>query len=389
MVDLRKLDPSGVNGGLQTYVEWLLPWLTAHHREEFSFLALARPHNLELAASLLGTDDAVCVASDVDRMLRPPGEEPAIALTTLSPQELAKRMRADVLYAPLGTVPFELPGLHSVALIADMLHRELPHCLPHPTIEQRERLLVPTVRNAKLLQCISRSAQKRLEFHYPEARGKTFLTYLPIQSRLNRAAPDPKDFTPPAVPYFFFPANFWPHKNHRALIVSYQAYVARAGDAAWDLMLCGGDYEGNLQVMRDLAESLGVQQKVHIPGYVDNATLEALWRHASALIFPSLHEGFGIPVLEAMAADLPVIAAHAYSLPEVAGDAALYFNPREHLEIAAQMVELSRNDVLRRDLVSRGREQLKKFDAEAEALQLVRALRGETPLRDKNSTMPE
>lgn len=379
MVDLRGLEPGGVNGGLQTYVEWLLPWLRENHRADHRFAALARAHNFELAASLLDEADLVLVEGREHRVLREPsGGSPLVALSSLRPEILARRLGVTTLYCPLGPLAFRDDRLRSIVLIADLLHRELPDCLKPETVELRDNYIREAVRYATFIQTISRSALSRLEHHYPAARGKCFHTYLPVQSRLGRGGTVQSAARLPEK-YFLYPANFWPHKNHRALLVAYQQYIDEAGDGSWDLVLCGSDYDGNLRELEKLADALGVGGKIHFPGYVTEAELAELWRRAAALVFPSLHEGFGIPLLEAMMMNLPVAAAHAYSLPEVAGDAAVYFNPRKPLQIASQMLEISRNESLRQQLVRKGRARLTEFDPARESSRLAMALSGHLP----------
>lgn len=373
MVDLRGLEPSGVNGGLQTYVEWLLPWLVAHHRNDFTFLALAGLHNAALVSTLLGSDDAVCVMATRDAVWRTGREAATVVSTSISPRKLAEEMRVDALYAPLGPLPFADPQIPSIALVADMLHRELPEYLKPEIVIHRENYLSPIIRDATLIQCISLSAEDRLQHHYPETQGRTFVTYLPVQSRLQKTPISADSLAVPQNRYFLYPANFWPHKNHRLLLTAFQDYVLKAGAAAWDLVLCGSDYDGNLREIQELANGLGLGGRIHLPGYVDEATLATLWRQASALIFPSLHEGFGIPLLEAMSVDIPVLSANGYSLPEVAGDAALYFDPRDASQITARMLQINFHEEIQHDLIQRGRSRLHAFDAAAESAKLVEA----------------
>jgi glycosyltransferase involved in cell wall biosynthesis len=380
------MQPSGVNGGLQTYIEWLMPWLVAHHRHEFSWLALGGPRNVSLVSSLLGVGDAVCVTAARDEVWRSGGHGPTIVASSMPLPLLAQKTGVKALYAPLGPLPWEEQSIPSITLVADMLHRELPETLKPEIVAHRELYLAPTIRNATLIQCISRSAEDRLHHHYPGTRGRTFVTYLPIQSRLLQTSAMKSNPAVPACRYFFYPANFWPHKNHRLLIRAFHEYVLNAGETAWDLVLCGSDYDGNMQNIRELTGSLDLGKKVHLPGYVDDVTLTELWRQASALIFPSLHEGFGIPLLEAMAVGIPVLSADAYSLPEVAGDAAIYLDPRDPAQMAARMLEFAANQDLRETLIQKGHARLSAFDPAAETVKLVEAFR--SLLSVKRKTLP-
>ena len=100
---------------------------------------------------------------------------------------------------------------------------------------------------------------------------------------------------------------------------------------------------------------------------MSDAGLAELWREAGALVFPSLHEGFGIPLLEAMRHRVPILCGPDYSLNEIAGDAALYFNPRKPIQIAARMKELAQNPDVAERLRTAGTERLARFRADDEA----------------------
>jgi glycosyltransferase involved in cell wall biosynthesis len=113
--------------------------------------------------------------------------------------------------------------------------------------------------------------------------------------------------------------------------------------------------------LRELAASLGDSGAVRFPGWVDGADLEGLYRAATAFAFPSLREGFGLPVLEAMRRGLPVACSNTSAVPEVAGDAALYFDPRRPEEIRAALERLLADGGLRAELAERGRRRAESF----------------------------
>ncbi len=126
------------------------------------------------------------------------------------------------------------------------------------------------------------------------------------------------------------------------------------------LVLVGGEGHGSEQVHRYIREK-GISARVRVLGYVDEAELGALYEAADLLLFPSLEEGFGLPVLEAMSHSLPVVTSNTSALPEVGGDAALYVNPQDPEEIARKTSEVIENKTLRENLVSRGRARAREF----------------------------
>jgi glycosyltransferase involved in cell wall biosynthesis len=126
--------------------------------------------------------------------------------------------------------------------------------------------------------------------------------------------------TAPREPFLLYPAKPWPHKNHARLLEAFA--LLRQERPELRLVLTGGG---------DLPQQEGVEQL----GRVSLDELAGLYRRASALVFPSLYEGFGQPPVEAMASGLPVAASNAASLPEVCGDAARLFDPESPAQIAA------------------------------------------------------
>ena len=154
-----------------------------------------------------------------------------------------------------------------------------------------------------------------------------------------------------------------PHKNLLALIGAL-ARIAPGGRPV--LVLAGYPTEHEAQ-LRERARTLGVEDDVRFPGWLSEVEVEGLWALAAAFVFPSLYEGFGLPVLEAMARGVPVACSNASSLPEVVGDAALLFDPREESAIADAVARLLSERVLRERLIAAGRERVHEFTWERTA----------------------
>ena len=148
------------------------------------------------------------------------------------------------------------------------------------------------------------------------------------------------------------------HKNQIALIQALPRLLERHPDAT--LVLAGAPTPHE-EELRAEARRLDLGDAVVFLGYVDDGDLEGLYRCATAFAFPSLNEGFGIPLLEAMARDLPVACANVSAMPEVAGDAALLFDPRSTEAVAAALIRVVGDEPLRAELVRRGRERLEAF----------------------------
>lgn len=142
-----------------------------------------------------------------------------------------------------------------------------------------------------------------------------------------------------------------PVKNLRRLLEA----LARFPSERRPVLLMPGYSTHYEHKLRQYAEELGLRADVRMPGWLPLEQIEGLWRTATCFVFPSLYEGFGAPVLEAMRRGVPVACSDRSSLPEVAGDAAQYFNPESPAEIAAAIEELLRDKSRRRELMERGR----------------------------------
>ena len=108
-------------------------------------------------------------------------------------------------------------------------------------------------------------------------------------------------------------------------------------------------------------EQHNLKERVHFTGYIDANDLPTIYSLAEGLVFPSFYEGFGLPILEAMACGCPVITSNVSSMPEVAGDAALLIDPKNTEAIAQAMASVISNEKLRKKLIEKGYEQVKKF----------------------------
>jgi O-antigen biosynthesis alpha-1,2-mannosyltransferase len=151
--------------------------------------------------------------------------------------------------------------------------------------------------------------------------------------------------------------------------------------ASWRLALAGAADGFGAAAELAAIESSPRKQDIDVLGYVTAEELDALYRRARIFAFPSLDEGFGMPVLEAMANSVAVITSQRSALPEVAGDAALLVNPEDTEQIAAALLRLASDETLRRDLARRGRQRALEFSWEsalAKTWDVYRELTGAT-----------
>ena len=152
-------------------------------------------------------------------------------------------------------------------------------------------------------------------------------------------------------PYLLVVGSRSPHKNFKRLVEA----LVQLGETPFDVVVAGGT---NAKVFTK-AEVLPGSVK-HV-GYVSDAELRALYEHADGFVHPSYYEGFGLPPLEAMACGCPVVVSNAASMPEVCGDAALYFDAHDSADLANKVQQLMRDEALRQRLRQSGRERAEHF----------------------------
>jgi glycosyltransferase involved in cell wall biosynthesis len=154
-----------------------------------------------------------------------------------------------------------------------------------------------------------------------------------------------------------------PHKNLAALIGALAAMPAQSRP----MLVLPGYATAHEQELRERAAAAGVAEHVRFLGWGSGAEIEGLWDLAEAFVFPSLYEGFGLPILEAMARGVPVACSNVSSLPEVAGEAALLFDPRDERAIAGALERLLGDPALRARLRAAGEERAREFTWERTA----------------------
>jgi alpha-1,3-rhamnosyl/mannosyltransferase len=174
------------------------------------------------------------------------------------------------------------------------------------------------------------------------APEKITITYVGVDDQFH---PMPAEETRPELlrslnldrPYTLFVGNLKPHKNVKTLVRAFSELAKHGNDG--DLVIVGDDRLGRPAILAEI-EVLGMQDRVKIFHGIETRLLASLYAAAEILVLPSFEEGFGLPVLEAMASGTPVACSRAASLPEVGGDAAEYFDPNSCSELAACLVRI-------------------------------------------------
>jgi glycosyltransferase involved in cell wall biosynthesis len=173
--------------------------------------------------------------------------------------------------------------------------------------------------------------------------------------------------------YILFTGGTEPRKNISRLIEAYRILVSRG--IKEKLVLVGGKYtptEPELDEVLDKMEILGLNGRIIMHGVErDTNKLASIYRGSKLVVYPSLQEDFGMVSIEAMACGVPLVASNAPSIPEIAGDAAIYFDPYDVEEMAEKIEKVLKDDQLRASLILRGKERVKRFSWENSARNLL------------------
>lgn len=160
-------------------------------------------------------------------------------------------------------------------------------------------------------------------------------------------------------PYFLYVGSLHPRKNLRNLMKAFEIFKKQQ-PFTYKLVIAGQAYWGN-EEMEKIYKSLNCKEDIVFTGRIDNETLRQLYGSAYALTYVSLFEGFGLPIVEAMNCDVPVICSNTTSMPEVGGDAVILVDPESPDSIAKAMSNLYNDEGLRKDLIEKGRQRRKMF----------------------------
>ncbi len=275
-----------------------------------------------------------------------PGDRPATRFAAMNAGRalpVLSRRDYDVVHYP-ATVPVpRVRGVPRVVSLLDVQHHELPQMFTGLEHRLRAWAYDGAARDADLVLTISEHARQGIVEHVGVPADRVLSIPLGVDhDRFTPDGPGPPDRLRLPERYVLYPANMWPHKNHARLL---DAFAALDDPELW-LILTGQTY-GNERL-------LAGHERVRHLGHVPAGDLPGLYRGASAVVFPSLFEGFGLPPLEAMACAVPVAASGRGSLAEVCGDTALLFDPEDRDAIAAAIGRVTRDEGLRARLRAAG-----------------------------------
>ncbi len=340
MVDMRKIDDSGIG----TYLRNVVPRVAAHC-ESLEFLLLGRQARIEPhfrgAANCRVVECNVRPLSSREQLTLPRAIPDGLAFFWATHFNIPLLYRGKLLVTVHDIMPMARPDL------SGGLHHYWYVRLMMAAIKARGSNILAVSEFTKTeIERLSRIAPDRIQVT-PLAAGDIWRTVVP------------REPAPPANPYLLFVGIVKPHKN---LITLLKAFEQVAAQVPYTLVVVG-EREA-LATKDDLSAAYAARlgERVAFTGRVSDDALEQWMAHATAYVAPSLYEGFGLPALEAMACGVPVLSSNAASLPEVCGDAALYFDPTQPRQLSELIVRLSQEPDLIRSMREKSLLRAAQFD---------------------------
>jgi glycosyltransferase involved in cell wall biosynthesis len=307
-ISLLTLAPGDL-GGSETYARGFLRALATARTLDYT--VFVPRHAVDAAGGL----PAVPVRT-LPGARRGPRRIPATRLAAAASRAVRKALSGvDVVHYPL-TVPIPAAHAPTVVTLQDLQHLDLSEHFSAARRRFRSRAYDAAAQKADAVVVTSQFVRARATELLGLDESRVHVIPLGVDHALFRAGDETRE------PFLLYPARLWPHKNHARLL---QAFVLlRSELPELRLVLTGGGLE-ELRPLPEGVESLGM---------VAPEELASLYRTAACVVFPSLYEGFGLPPLEAMASGCPVAASSAGAIPEICGDAAVYFDPKDPEAIA-------------------------------------------------------
>ncbi len=342
-----------------------------------NFLSFAAEQDKENAYVLFGNQKTEYVPAGSNQTLKIIPEGVTILWDQILLPLAIQKERVDVFLTPYFKAPLWHPS-KLVVIINDLIPLMVPVYRSAAYGPQRayfKFLTYLALRSADAIIAISDSTKRDIcrVFHTPEERISVIdLAVEPRYARIGTQAHAVVRKYGVTKKFIFYSGNFKPHKNVSALLTAY-AQLPEALRRE-HILLLGSPKDEGFPAVHQRVKDLGLQARVVFLDGIKEHDLPCFYGAASVFVFPSLYEGFGLPVLEAMAAGAPVVTSNVSSLPEVAGDAALLVDPADPSALAAAMKAVLEDGELRGRLIQKGRERSQEFSVERMGEQIVKVL---------------
>lgn len=292
----------------------------------------------------------------------------------------ARLNKCDILFCTDYFVPYFTPGFKAIPVFYDTFFYEYSDHYNKQWLKLFKWIGVNAAKKAPLVITITEYARNRISHFTGIDRSKVKSIHL-APKKMAVAEPDPEYSPAFKIPTSKFILHVGTQEKRKNLVRLIEAFklLRLAGHTDYSLVLVGQpspkmDMDDSTAI-QEAIDRLDLRKYVIMPGYASDNDLAYFYKHARIYTFPSINEGFGLPVLEAFHHKLPVIVANNTCLPEVGGDAVLCFDPFNTEDISRKMKDLIEDEKLRSELIRKGTERLKLFSWEKNAEELIKTFK--------------
>ncbi len=286
-----------------------------------------------------------------------------------------KKDRLDVFFGPAHILPLRLPaGMRKILAVHDLVSILYPQTMANYNRFVHHLFFKESVKQSDQLITMSEYTKQSLIDNFHICHEKITVIYEGVSSIFQ---PLPKEKVQEVLqryqitkPFFLAVGTLEPRKNYPVLLHAFRNF---AND--YILVIIGKKGWKAADIYQTI-RTLQLEDKVKILGYVNINELPSFYNGAEIFIFPSIYEGFGLPLVEAMACGAPVICSNASCLSEIGGDAVKYFHPCDSEELKAKIQELLQSPQLRQELQEKGKNRARKFDWDLTAQKTLAVLKG-------------
>ena len=276
-----------------------------------------------------------------------------------------RKIKPDIVIQPFGFCSMTTKYTQ-ILVVHDLAFLHFPSFITRQHLFYYKWFTGSFIRKAKRVVTVSAFSEKDILKHYPAANGKTDVVFSAAKEKFK-----PIPYTrqqqvkvqyAEGYEYFLFVGGIHPRKNLLQLLKAFSLF--KKWQKSNMKLLVAGRLAWKYSNLLEKLETYKHRQDVIMLDYLEEAELADITGAAYALVFPSYFEGFGVPVIEAMQCEVPVITSDTSSMPEIGGDAALYCDPDNAESIAKQMMQLYKDESLRSSLIGKGKLQASKFSWE-------------------------
>lgn len=288
--------------------------------------------------------------------------------------EIIEKYNLDFWFCPLLNLFPKSLTIPSAVTIPDIQHEHFPDFFDQSALSWRRENFKPSADLADVVFTISNFSKEDIAEKLGIDKNKIISTHLDCSEIFKRKYNKDSIVKKYNLPkeYIFYPANFWPHKNHETLLMAVKEYKLTFKE---DIKLVLTGYNnGNLEKIKKFINKLGIGKDVIILGYIEQKDLPMIYANAAALVLPSLFEGFGIPLLEAMWQDCPILCSKNTSLPEIGKDAVFYINEHSPKDIALKINKIIKNKEIKEALIKKAEKVRSLFSYERCAKETLGAI---------------